>query len=54
MNAVGRDIAVVLNQGVEKKKFKESAGAASGVAAVNNQITDDRADPTAVNSQITD
>src|SRR2546423_12365449 len=56
MNAVGRDIAVVLNQGVEKKKFKESAGAASGTnaAAVNNQITDDRADPTAVNNQITD
>jgi large subunit ribosomal protein L10 len=24
MNAVGRDIAVVLNQGVEKKKFKEA------------------------------
>jgi large subunit ribosomal protein L10 len=56
MNAVGRDIAVVLNQGVEKKKFKETAGAAgeTNAAAVNNQITDDRADPTAVNSQITD
>ena len=24
MNAVGRDLAVVINQGVEKKKFKES------------------------------
>jgi large subunit ribosomal protein L10 len=24
MNAVGRDVAVVLNQGVEKKKFKEA------------------------------
>jgi|SRR5579859_6140381 len=56
MNAVGRDIAVVLNQGVEKKKFRETAGAAGGASApaVNNQITDDRADPTAVNSQVTD
>jgi large subunit ribosomal protein L10 len=55
MNAVGRDIAVVLNQGVEKKKFKDAAGAAgTSTAAVNNQITDDRADPTAINSQITD
>jgi large subunit ribosomal protein L10 len=25
MNAVGRDIAVVINQGVEKGKFKEAA-----------------------------
>jgi len=29
MNAVGRDLAVVINQGVEKKKFKESGEAAS-------------------------
>ena len=29
MNAVGRDLAVVMNQGVEKKKFKE-AGEAAG------------------------
>jgi len=29
MNAVGRDLAVVVNQGVEKKKFKE-AGEAAG------------------------
>src|SRR5216110_3506156 len=27
MNAVGRDVAVVLNQGVEKKKFSEGAAA---------------------------
>lgn len=27
MNAVGRDLAVVVNQGVEKKKFKEEGGA---------------------------
>jgi large subunit ribosomal protein L10 len=55
MNAVGRDIAVVLNQGVEKSKFKGAAGAAGGsAAAVNSQITDDRADPTEVNSQVTD
>jgi large subunit ribosomal protein L10 len=29
MNAVGRDLAVVVNQGVEKKKFKETGEAAS-------------------------
>jgi large subunit ribosomal protein L10 len=29
MNAVGRDLAVVVNQGVEKKKFKDSGEAAS-------------------------
>jgi len=29
MNAVGRDLAVVINQGVEKKKFKEAGEAAS-------------------------
>ena len=27
LNAVGRDVAVVIGQGVEKKKFKEEAGA---------------------------
>ncbi|HET6934691.1 MAG TPA: 50S ribosomal protein L10 [Candidatus Angelobacter sp.] len=29
MNAVGRDLAVVINQGVEKKKFKEAGEAAT-------------------------
>ncbi len=29
MNAVGRDLAVVVNQGVKEKKFKEAAEAAS-------------------------
>jgi len=29
MNAVGRNLAVVVNQGVEKKKFKETGEAAS-------------------------
>jgi large subunit ribosomal protein L10 len=29
MNAVGRDLAVVINQGVEKKKFKDEGGAAA-------------------------
>ena len=29
MNAAGRDLAVVINQGVEKKKFKETSEAAS-------------------------
>jgi large subunit ribosomal protein L10 len=29
MNAVGRDVAVVLNQGVEKKKFKEEEAASA-------------------------
>src|SRR5690349_11231664 len=34
MNAVGRNLAVVVNQGVEKKKFKEpSGGAAVGAEA---------------------
>jgi hypothetical protein len=28
MNAVGRDLAVVVNQGVEKKKFTETGEAA--------------------------
>jgi len=42
MNAVGRNFAVVINQGVEKKKFKEATGTA------------DRAEPTEVNPQITD
>lgn len=54
MNAVGRNLAVVVNQAVEKKKFKETAGAAGATAAVNNQITDDRAAPSEVNPQITD
>jgi phenylalanyl-tRNA synthetase beta subunit len=30
MNAVGRDLAVVVSQGVEKKKFKEAGEAAGG------------------------
>jgi len=29
MNAVGRDLAVVVNQAVKEKKFKESAEVAS-------------------------
>jgi large subunit ribosomal protein L10 len=29
MNAVGRDLAVVVSQGVEKKKFKDEGGAAA-------------------------
>ena len=29
MNAVGRDLAVVVGQGVEKKKFKEAVGEAA-------------------------
>jgi len=53
MNAVGRNLAVVVNQAVEKKKFKETAGAGA-TAAVNSQITDDRAAPSEVNPQITD
>lgn len=32
MSAVGRDLAVVVNQGVEKKKFKEDGEAASSLA----------------------
>ncbi len=33
MNAVGRDVAVVLNQGVEKKKFKQDGGDAASAPA---------------------
>jgi large subunit ribosomal protein L10 len=44
MNAVGRNLAVVVNQGVEKNKFGGAAGAAPAAEAM----------PTAVNSQITD
>ncbi|HXB20992.1 MAG TPA: 50S ribosomal protein L10 [Candidatus Solibacter sp.] len=51
MNAVGRDIAVVLNQGVEKKKFKETGGAATGAPAMAAIA---EASPAAVNSQVTD
>jgi large subunit ribosomal protein L10 len=43
MNAVGRNLAVVVNQAVDKKKFKE-AGGTEAMAA----------EPTAVNSQVTD
>src|SRR5437868_175641 len=32
MNAVGRDLAVVVSQGVEKKKFKDSGGPAAEAA----------------------
>jgi large subunit ribosomal protein L10 len=33
MNAVGRDLAVVVSQGVEKKKFKDAGGAAPEAGA---------------------
>jgi large subunit ribosomal protein L10 len=33
MNAVGRDIAVVINQGVEKKKFRDEGGAPAAASA---------------------
>jgi large subunit ribosomal protein L10 len=48
MSAVGRNLAVVVNQGVEKNKFGGGAAAPAGnaTAAV--------AEPTAVNSQVTD
>src|SRR6266853_1901105 len=32
MNAVGRDLAVVVSQGVEKKKFKDAGGTAAEAA----------------------
>src|SRR5215467_12927153 len=50
MNAVGRDLAVVVSQGVEKKKFKDAGGAAPEAGAT----TVTAAEPTAVNSQVTD
>jgi large subunit ribosomal protein L10 len=46
MSAVGRNLAVVVNQGVEKKKFGGAADAAPAAEAA--------AMPTAVNSQVTD
>lgn len=44
MNAAGRDLAVVINQGVEKNKFGQAEGGAAVAAA----------EPTAVNPQVTD
>jgi len=44
MNAAGRDLAVVINQGVEKNKFGQGGGAAAVAAA----------EPTSVNPQVTD
>src|SRR6185312_10859805 len=44
MNAAGRDLAVVINQGVEKNKFGQGGGAAAVAAA----------EPTSVNPQATD
>jgi len=44
MNAAGRDLAVVINQGVEKNKFGQGDGAAAMAAA----------EPTSVNPQVTD
>ncbi|HEY3770641.1 MAG TPA: 50S ribosomal protein L10 [Candidatus Angelobacter sp.] len=49
MNAVGRDLAVVVSQGVEKKKF---GGAAP--EAATPEAAAPAAEPTAVNSQVTD
>jgi large subunit ribosomal protein L10 len=46
MNAVGRDLAVVVNQAVEKNKFSGGAAAAGATA--------EAATPTAVNPQVTD
>jgi hypothetical protein len=46
MNAVGRDLAVVVNQAVEKNKFS-GGGTAAGATA-------EAAAPTAVNPQVTD
>jgi large subunit ribosomal protein L10 len=46
MNAVGRNLAVVVNQGVDKKKFKDPGGAGAAVVAA--------AEPPAVNTQVTD
>jgi large subunit ribosomal protein L10 len=43
MSAGGRNLAVVVNQGVDKKKFKESgapAAAATEAVVVNPQVTD--------------
>jgi large subunit ribosomal protein L10 len=49
MNAVGRDLAVVIGQGVEKKKFKDTGEAAPGSAPAVAE-----AQPPTVNPQVTD
>jgi large subunit ribosomal protein L10 len=53
MNAVGRDIAVVINQGVEKKKFKDAGGASAPAAEAAPAAVAQEA-PTEVNPQVTD
>src|SRR4051812_19072941 len=50
MSAVGRDLAVVVNQGVEKNKFGQAGGGPPAAA----EAPVEEAMPTAVNSQITD
>jgi large subunit ribosomal protein L10 len=40
MNAVGKDLAVVINQGVEKKQVQGSLGRYGGVAAGDSPATD--------------
>jgi large subunit ribosomal protein L10 len=52
MNAAGRDLAVVINQGVEKKKFKDAGGDAAQAAAPAAAVAE--AAPTEVNPQVTD
>ena len=57
MSAVGRNLAVVVNQGVEKNKF--GGGSATGAAAEGEPTAAPgaaaaEAEPTAVNPQITD
>jgi large subunit ribosomal protein L10 len=64
LNATGRDLAVVINQGVEKKKFGGSAEAAqpaeakqpegAGQSGEAKPAAADAADATSVNPQITD
>lgn len=50
MNAVGKNLAVVVNQGVKKNKFGQGGGA----SAPAGNATVAAAAPTAVNPQITD
>lgn len=54
LNATGRDLAVVINQGVEKKKFGGSGEAAKPAEQSEAAKPAAADDPTPVNTQVTD
>ncbi len=51
MNAVGRDLAVVINQGVEKNKFGGAEEAASAAPAAEAPAEPAAAEPTPAEAQ---